>query len=250
MSGRLDGKVAIVTGGAMGIGRGVVERFLAEGARVAIADIVEPVGDLPEDESIFLRCDVRSAEQVGAMVTAAIEALERIDILVNNAGKTGGSGNFLDVPLPVWRDYVDVNLTGAFLTGQAVARQMVARQIRGRIINVGSVNSFGAEPEASPYVASKGGVRMLTCAMAVDLARYGISVNMLAPGPIRVDRNAGIFDAEPLATGLKHSVPMGRPGAAEDVASAAVFFASDESEFVTGAALLVDGGFMSQLRFN
>ena len=173
-----------------------------------------------------------------------------IDILVNNAGKTGGSGNFLDVSLEEWQAFIDVNLTGAFLAGQAVARHMVDNDLGGRIINIGSVNSFGAEPEALPYVASKGGIRLLTCGMAVDLARYGITVNMLAPGPIRVGRNAQLFDAEPLASGLARSIPFGSPGRGEDVASAALFFATEESRFVTGASLLVDGGYMSQLNFD
>ena len=250
MTDRLAGKVAIVTGGAGGIGWSIAGRFLAEGARVAIADIIEPASGLTNGESLFISCDLRSAKQIGHMVSRTIDRFGRIDILVNNAGKTGGSGNFLDVSLEEWQAFIDVNLTGAFLAGQAVARHMVDNDIGGRIINVGSVNSFGAEPEALPYVASKGGIRLLTCGMAVDLARYGITVNMLAPGPIRVGRNAQLFDTEPLASGLARSIPLGSPGRGEDVASAALFFATEESRFVTGASLLVDGGYMSQLKFD
>lgn len=244
-----SGKVAIVTGGARGIGESIVQAFVQAGAYVIAADLIT-VDDQPHDGNpLIVRCDVGQPDQVAVLIETAVDAFGRIDILVNNAGLTGGSGPFLDVKLEDWNRYLHTNLTGAFIVGQAAARSMVEHKIPGRIINIGSVNSFAAEPEASPYVASKGGILLLTKAMAVDLARYGILVNCIAPGPIRVDRNAPIFDNEPLRSGLERTVPLGKPGVGADIANAVLFLCSEQNQFITGASLLIDGGHSAVLNF-
>jgi NAD(P)-dependent dehydrogenase (short-subunit alcohol dehydrogenase family) len=193
---------------------------------------------------------VSQKAQVDALIQATLDTYGRIDILVNNAGIAGSNGPFLDLPFETWQQIIAVNLTGMFLCGQAAARVMVAQGIHGRIINIGSINSFAAEKESAAYAASKGGVVLLTKAMAVELGEYGITVNCLGVGPVWVERNAPLFDAEPLRTVLAKSIPIGRPGDVDEVAAAAVFFASDECTFVTGASLMVDGGYRAYNRFD
>jgi NAD(P)-dependent dehydrogenase (short-subunit alcohol dehydrogenase family) len=239
-----------VTGGAKGIGAGIARALSEAGARVIIADVAEPGREADGLDCTFIHCDVSQPEQVAGLVGRTVKETGRLDILVNNAGLTGGSGPFLGVSLTDWNRYISVNLTGAFLVGQAAARAMVAGQLRGRIVNIGSINSFAAERSASPYVASKGGLLLLTKAMAVDLAPYGILVNCVAPGPITVERNDAIFNAEPLRTRIMHAVPLGAPGNATDIASAVVFLVSDANQFITGASLLIDGGQTAVLNFD
>jgi NAD(P)-dependent dehydrogenase (short-subunit alcohol dehydrogenase family) len=135
-----------------------------------------------------------------------------------------------------------------FLCSQVVARAMVAQKVEGSIVNIGSLDSFAAERDAAAYAASKGGVLTLTKAMAVDLAPYSIRVNCIAPGSIRVERNAPRFDSEPLRTTLPKAIPLGHPGQPEDIAAAAVFLASGDAKFITGASLMVDGGFTAYVR--
>lgn len=239
------GKVVIVTSGAQGIGQAIASRFAEQGAKVVIADVADST-----EGALNVRCDVSQPEQVAALIEQTLAAYDRVDVLVNNAGLTGGSGSFLDVTLESWRRFIDVNLSGAFMVGQAAARAMVARGISGKIINIGSINSFAAEPGAVPYIASKGGLLLLTKAMAIDLAQYGILVNLVAPGPIQVDRNATLFNTEPLLTGLTKCIPLGHPGAGRDIAAAVTFLASEDNRFITGASLLVDGGLTALLRYD
>jgi NAD(P)-dependent dehydrogenase (short-subunit alcohol dehydrogenase family) len=241
VSGRLAGKVAIVTGAAGGIGSGCAARFRDEGAEVLAADLAPPdpalgIADLP-----FIACDVADSAAVERLVAAALARRGRIDALVHAAALLGGSGPFLEVSHAAWDAYIRVNLTGTFLVAQAVARAMAAGG-GGRIVTIGSVNSFAAEPTAAPYVASKGGVRLLTKAMAVDLARHGITVNMIAPGPITTPRNAALFGSPALRESFARLVPAGRSGAPADIANAAVFLCEEASRFVTGAEIVVDGG--------
>jgi len=246
VSRRLEGKVAIVTGAAGGIGAGCAARFRDEGADVVVADLTPPaeglgIGDLP-----FVRCDVSVAAEVDRLVAAALDRRGRIDALVHAAALLGGSGPFLDVTAENWEAYIRVNLTGTFRVGQAVARSMAATG-GGRIVTIGSVNAFAAEPTAAPYVASKGGVRLLTKAMAVDLARHGITVNMIAPGPIAVPRNAEAFAGPPMRRSFARLVPAGAAGGPADIANAAVFLCEEASGYVTGTEIVVDGGTLALL---
>ncbi|MBX6322625.1 MAG: SDR family oxidoreductase [Rhodospirillaceae bacterium] len=245
----LSGKVALVTGGAGGIGAAIVERFIGDGARVMAADVAapHPVRGGSGDPVCFRRCDVRVRTEVDAAVAAAVSTFGRIDVLVHAAAVTGGSGPFLEVAPEEWLRHIETNLTGTFHVCQAVARAMAAAGRPGCIVTIGSVNAFAAERGASPYAASKGGMWMLTRAMAVDLAPHRIRVNMIVPGPIRVERNAELFDAPRSRETFRQAIPLAGPGAPSDVAAVAAFLADDACAYMTGAAVMVDGGLMARL---
>ena len=231
---RLAGLRALVTGAGGGIGGAVAERFHEEGATV--------VGcDLAGAERV---CDVADPDAVEALVAGD----PAFDILVHAAALTGGSGRFPDVSLEAFDRYHAVNLRGAFLVARAVARRLIEAGRPGRLVLVGSVNSLAAEPDALPYVASKHGLLGLVRAMAVDLARHRIAANLIAPGPILVERNRCLFTSEPLRSGLARAVPEGGPGSPDAVAEAALYLADPRAAFVTGTVVTVDGGITAQLR--
>ncbi len=254
--GRLQGKRALVTGGGSGIGAGIARRFAAEGAHVILAqrsaDKLErtaaAIRDAGGSAETFVG-DVSTPAGAAALAAAAVERAGRLDILINNAARTGRVGPFLDVTLDDWHSYIDTNLTGAFVVAQAAARHMAREGIEGRIVNLGSVDSFAAEAGAAPYAASKGGLWLLTRAMAVDLAPYGIAVNLIAPGPIRVERTAARARDPELRAARAAVIPQGAYGQPADVAAAAVYLASDECRYTTGGAITVDGGGRAFLPF-
>lgn len=229
---RLAGKIAWITGAAGGIGAAMATLFQAEGAHVFGTDLAE--------------CDVADRAAADATVAGIVSEAGRLDILVHAAARLGGTGNFLDISQADWLSYIEINLSGTFNACQAAARAMHAAG-GGAIVTVGSVNSLAAEPDAAAYVASKGGVMQLTRAMAVDLAAHNIRVNMIAPGPIEVPRNAALFASQPLQDMFARNVPMRRAGLALDVAYAALFLAEDTSHYITGAVLPVDGGTLAQI---
>ena len=240
---RLRGQTALVTGTAGGIGAAVARRFRDEGASVTGIDLRTPDAELGIDDIAHRCCDVTDR----AAIREVLESLGRIDCLVHTAALLGGSGKFLETTDDDWLRYMHVNATGTFVVCQEVARAMVAAGTRGRIVTFGSVNSFAAEPDAVPYVASKGAVRMLTKAMAVALAPHGIAVNMVAPGPITVARNAALFDADSYVRHLRRVMPMARTGTPDEVAQAALFLADPGTGYVTGTELVVDGGMLATL---
>lgn len=254
MLGRLQGKTAFITGGGRGIGRGIALRFAREGAGVALVQrdsgsVTATVAEITAagGEALALGgTDVSKPEQVAHAVNTTIARFGKIDILINNAGIAGANGPFLDMTVSAWQQIIAVNLSGMFVCGQAIARHMVEQGIPGRIVNVGSVNSFAAEAEAAAYVAAKHGVLGLTQAMAVDLAAYGITVNCLAPGPVTVERNQALFAT--IQPNISANVPLRRAGTIEETAAAALFLASDDASYITGATLVVDGGMLAYLR--
>jgi NAD(P)-dependent dehydrogenase (short-subunit alcohol dehydrogenase family) len=252
----LSGKVVLITGAGHGIGQAIALRFAGEGAQVALLDQDEScravAAHIKQSSGTALaldNIDIGKPAQVMQAVARVIEHFGRIDVLVNNAGIAGGNGDFLDISLERWQRIIDVNLTGMFACGQLVARHMRDAGIHGSIINIGSVNSVGAERDAAAYVTAKHGVLGLTRAMSVDLSAYGIRVNCIAPGPVRVERNADLFDG-PLHERLAARVPLGRPGSPDEIAAAAAFLASDDASFINGAMLAVDGGTLAALNLD
>ncbi|MCB1489740.1 MAG: SDR family oxidoreductase [Bauldia sp.] len=250
--GRLAGKVAIVTGAAGGIGGATALRFAREGAKVVAMDLAGALDKTPDraawDEMgiVPVAVDLADRDDTDAAVARALAVFGAPDVLVTAAALKGGA-NFLAVTDDDWDRYIDVNLTGTFRVCRAVAKAMIAAGKAGRIVTIGSVNSFMSEPNAAQYVAAKGGVAMLTRAMAVDLARYGILANMIAPGPIAVPNAADQYEEPKLAASLHDEVALARPGLPEDCATAALFLAEDENRYTTGSTITVDGGLMAMI---
>lgn len=248
----LEGKVAIVTGGARGIGKGIVERFAADGAHVAIADIDDEAGEALEkeltdaDRSVrFLHCDVGEALDVRNTVTSVFNAWDRIDVLVNNAGILHGA-DFLEIEEADFDRVVRVNLKGVFLFGQAVARRMVeqveAGGAPGAIVNMSSTNAQVAIPNQVPYCASKGGIMQLTKVMALSLAPHGIRVNAIGPGSIMTEMLAAVIDDPAAKAMILSRTPLGRIGEPAEIAAVAAFLASDQASYITGETIYADGG--------
>lgn len=248
---KLDGRTAIVTGAAGGIGRAIVERFLREGARVVFADIDSEKGEATEAElsklgSVrFVKADVSRRLDVHNLVAAAVDHLGDIDILVNNAGIVHGA-DFLDLREEDFDRVLGVNLKGSFLVGQAVAQFMVdkvkAGGRPGAIVNMSSINAVFAIANQVPYSISKGGVSQLTKVMALSLAPHGIRVNAIGPGSIMTDMLKSVNSDPAARAKVLSRTPMGRVGEPSEIAAVAAFLASDDASYITGQTIYADGG--------
>ena len=244
MAQRLDGKIAIVTGGARGLGLGIAQRFAAEGAHVVIADIAAATA-ADAAASIggsHLECDVTDRASVQALVDAVVARHERLDIMVANAGIAGGAP-FLELTDERWDDVIAVNLRGVFLCDQIAGRQFV-QQGGGAIINTASILSARANPTTAAYSASKAGVVSLTHSAAAALGPYGVRVNAIGPGYIETQMTEGIRADATMAQSVRDATALGRFGTPNDIGDAAVFLASDEASYITGHVLYVDGGWL------
>lgn len=253
---RLHGKVAIVTGGARGIGAAIARRFAGEGARVVIVDVDAVAGEQTAatieaggGAAFFVPADVSDAGQVHAFLERTLQAYGRLDILVNNAAIAHGPAmtrHFLETPHEMWRRLLSVHLDGLFFCSQGAAQIMVRQGQGGSIINLSSGGAVQAHRSMMAYDTTKGGIEAATRAMALDLAPWRIRVNALRPGAILVESRIPVGPEASIAPG--DIIPWGRLGVAEDLAGPAAFLASDDAEYVTGHVLTVDGGLTAQLR--
>jgi NAD(P)-dependent dehydrogenase (short-subunit alcohol dehydrogenase family) len=243
----LSGKVSIVTGGGQGIGKAVCLAFAKAGADVLVADIVpkaakevcEKIQAIGRD-CISFDLDVSNGKQVREMVKTAIDKFGKIDVLANVAG-IGRKSPIEDVSEEDWDRVIAVNLKGTFLAAQAVGRQMI-KQEGGSIVNFASVSAHTPQVYLGAYSPSKAGVLLLTKQMAVEWAKYNIRVNALSPGPIRTPLTDAIYNTDELRKGRARAVPMNRFGAPEEIAKTVLFLASDDSAYITGHSIVIDGG--------
>lgn len=242
MTGRLDGKAAIVTGAGSGIGLAITRLFAAEGARVVVADVSgreAAVADELGPPAFAFHFDVADERQAEALVDAAVERFGRVDIVCNNAGLGGELASVHETRLETIDEILRINLRGSFIVMQKSIAQML-RSGGGSIVNTASIASFQSTPGHSIYSASKGGVMAMTRAAAVEYGDRNIRVNALCPGPIETPMIASA--PEPVLASLKARIPMGRFGRPEEMAPIALFLACDDSSFVTGQGIIADGG--------
>lgn len=249
---RLQDKVAIVTGSGSGINQAIAVRFAKEGAKVVCADVNKDGLKSTEElirnvtgEVLSVETDVTSRKSVDSMVQQVVDRFGRIDILVNGAGVINYSP-FLELPEEDWDRVISINLKGYYLCGQAAGKVMAGQRDGGKIINIASINSEVANPDTVHYCASKGGVQMMTKAMALDLAQYNINVNSIAPGVI-VTKLTERTRSNPAKTeAFLNKTMFKRFGSPDDVANVAIFLASSEANYVTGSMYSVDGGWLAQ----
>jgi NAD(P)-dependent dehydrogenase (short-subunit alcohol dehydrogenase family) len=245
---RLGGKVALITGGSRGIGRGIALGFAGEGAEVIISyrereDKAEEVLRKIQEtgrRATAVRADMGNMEEVRALAETSWNAFGRIDILVNNAG-VASFRDFLRMSFKEWREVLSVNLDGVMLLSQAVVRKMIEKKIRGKVINISSINGFQVELNHSHYNVSKAGLNMLTMSMAAEIGPYGINVNGLAPDIVYTDIIPEGFWEKEGAAFIKKT-PLGRKARVEDCVGPAIFLASKEADYIHGQTLLLDGG--------
>lgn len=255
---RLKDKVALITGASSGIGKGMAERFAAEGAHVVVNYLPGPSRDSIQDRkardqaaalptsSIAVGGDVSKREDVERLVAETVAKFGRLDIAVNNAG-IEIKKPFLEITDEEWNRVLGVNLFGAFLVSQVAARQMVKQGAGGKLINISSVHEDIPFPSFTPYCASKGGMRMLMRNLAIELAPHRINVNNIAPGAIATPINQSVLEDPEALKNAVTEIPWGRFGRPAEVAAVAVFLAGDESEYVTGSTYYVDGGLTQQV---
>jgi len=251
---RLKDKVVLITGANSGIGKGIAERFAAEGAHVAVNYL--PGGNRAQDVDAELKTfgatgiavpgDVSKRADAQAMVAATVAKFGRLDVAINNAGMEIKKP-FVDVTDDEWNRVLNVNLNGSFLVAQAAARQMLKQGPGGRLIFISSVHEDIPFPQYTAYCASKGAIRMMMRNIAMELAPNQITCNNIAPGAIATPINQAVLDDPVASKNAISEIPLGRFGKPADVAAVALFLASDEAAYVTGSTYYVDGGMTQQV---
>ncbi|GHP13516.1 short-chain dehydrogenase [Lentilactobacillus fungorum] len=244
---RFDNKVAIVTGGASGIGLETVKLFLNEGAKVAIGDYSDKGDEVAAslnagDNILFVKTNVTNEDDIKNLISKTVEKFGHLDIMFANAG-IANDANITELPLDKWQHTIDINLTGVFLADKYALEQMIKQGNGGAIVNAGSIHSLVGLPNVTAYGAAKGGVKILTQTLAATYAKQGIRVNAIAPGyidtPLLDKVNPGAKER------LAKLHPLGRLGRPDEIAKAVAFLASDDASFVIGATLVADGGYTS-----
>ncbi|MBO8155327.1 MAG: glucose 1-dehydrogenase [Bacillaceae bacterium] len=243
---KLNGKVAIITGGASGIGAATAKMFSDEGAKVVVADFSEKgqeVADSLFGNAIFVKTDVSKEDDIKNLIHKTVDQFGSVDIMFANAG-VGDATPAHELSMEDWQNMIDVNLTGVFLSNKHAIKQMLKQDKGGSIVNNASILGHVGQEGITSYTAAKGGVVNLTRSLGVTYAKNGIRVNAVCPGYI----DTPLLDEAPdeLKQQLASLHPIGRLGTAEEVAKAVLFLASDDASFITGANLLVDGGYTAQ----
>ena len=240
--GRLAGKVAVITGGASGIGLATARRFVAEGASVVVGDLnataLAPVADELGDAAVTVVGDASSEDDVAALVATAVEQFGRLDVAFANAG-IGSVSRLVDADLAEWSRVLDINLTGPFLMVKHAARQMTDG---GSIVVTASLNAVQPGIGMGAYCSSKAGVAMLVEVAALELGPVGIRVNAIGPGLVQTTLTEGAFMVPGIVDGYRENTPVGRHAQPEEIAGMVAYLASDEASFVTGSLHLIDGG--------
>lgn len=250
---KLQNKVAIITGSATGIGQGIAVRFASEGAAVVVDYVGKPGAadqtlDLVKQaggKAIAVESDISNPLQVQQLIDTTVKTFGKLDIFVNNAG-IEYKHPFTEFPVEQFQKIIAVNLIGPFLCCQAAARQMIKQGSGGRLINISSVHEDLPMPTNAPYCATKGGLRMLTRTIAVELAPHQITVNNIGPGAIFTPIDADVEANIKLEQRLMAEIPLGRWGKPQDIAAMAAFLASDDGAYCTGSTFFVDGGMLRQ----
>jgi NAD(P)-dependent dehydrogenase (short-subunit alcohol dehydrogenase family) len=240
----MQDKVAIVTGAASGIGKAIADKYLAEGAYVVYSDMAETL-ELGNERAIYIKCNVAVSAEVDALVAATVAKFGHLDVMVNNAG-VGGLGGIMEATDEDWAKTIGINLSGVFYGVRAAARAMKAQGTKGSIISMSSILGKVGLAGAIAYCSAKGGVVQLTHASALDMATLGIRVNAIAPGFIATGMTKDILKDEAFNNMVVSSTPLGHVGNVSDIANAALYLGSDESTYVTGSVLYVDGGWTAR----
>ncbi|QNI32322.1 glucose 1-dehydrogenase [Alloacidobacterium dinghuense] len=246
---RLQGHTAIVTGAGSGIGQGIAKRFAAEGANIVINYIAPLEGaqstlhmvEAAGSQGLIVKADVSKPNEIERLINQAWAGFGSVNILINNAG-IGFEPAFLEAKEEDFYRVIDVNLKAPFFVTQAFARKLSAEKKPGRVVNISSIHEDIVLPGHTSYCASKGGLRMLMRNLAVELAALGITVNNIAPGAIDTPMSRPLLENKPRRDTLLTQLPLNRIGTTEDVAALALFLASDEASYVTGATYYIDGG--------
>ncbi len=254
MTGNLDGKVAVITGAGSGIGRAIAQALASEGGRIAVADVVAASGqqtvNLIKDaggEAIFIKCDVSHAEEIEELIHNVVKHYGRLDCAVNNAGIAGVQATTVDYPLENWQKVIDINLTAPWLCMKYEIAQML-KQGKGAIVNIASILGMTGIALSSAYVAAKHGLVGATRTAALEYANQGIRINAVCPGFIETPmlENSEVGTNPQIRQVIASLHPIGRIGKPEEIAAMVLWLCSDAASFVTGAAMLVDGGYTAQ----